>query len=625
MVSRWQLEMGAEVIDGGRVRFRVWAPVARAVEVELYPWPEGIVRHRMVPEGDGVWSATVEAPAGILYRYRLDEQWGYPDPYSRSQPEGVHGPSQVVDPGAFSWSDDAWRGLDPKSLVIYELHVGAYTPAGTFDAISEHVDALRDLGVTALELMPVAEFPGLRNWGYDAAHLFAPCSAYGGPEGLRRLVDAAHARGLGVILDAVYNHRAPDGDYLPAFSPDYYTDRYSTPWGHAVNFDGPNSRWVRRHYIDNALYWLHEFHIDGLRLDATHEMHDTSGKHILQELADAVHGAQDGRRFLLIAEDDRRDPRLVLPPSAAGHGLDALWIDDLHHSVYVLITGDRGHYHDSYEGTADELARLLSAGALYSTTQGDQAASLASIEPWRLVNCLEDHDQVGNDPQGRRLWQQFGLEACKAAYALLLLMPGTPLLFMGDEFAASTPFLYFTDLRPSLVEGAQAGRSQEFREFWVSSRSVRSVADAQVEETFQRARLQWDERDQPPHDGVLRLFGELLRLRREDPVLRMQSREHLRAKALSMKTLAIESRDERSDRRLLVVNFGEAIRIDAGGLDSNIAWHAVLSTAEERFAGPGGALDALALRPGAAVELPARSAVLWESASEHQQRATDRL
>ena len=608
-VQPWQLEMGAQPVGGGRVRFRVWAPAASTVEVEIYPWPGGITRHHMDAEGDGVWSATVEADDGILYRYRLDGHWGFPDPYSRAQPEGAHGPSQVVDSGAFHWSDGVWRGLDPESLVLYEIHVGAYTPAGTFDAIIERLDALRDLGVGALELMPVAEFPGLRNLGYDAAAIFAPCSAYGGPDGLRRLVDAAHARGLGIVLDVVYNHRAADGDYLPAFSEDYYTDRYQTPWGHAVNFDGPNSAWVRRYYLDNARYWLHEFHIDGLRLDATHQMHDVSAKHILRELAEVAHEVQPERRFLLMAEDDRRDPRLVQPPTEGGHGLDALWVDDLHHSVFVLITGDRGRYHDSYEGSAGELARLLNTGALFSTTLGDQAASLAGIAPWRLINCLENHDQAGNDAQGRRLWRQLGLEACKAAYALLLLVPGTPLLFMGDEFAASTPFLYFTDLRPQLVEDAKAGRSQEFRQFWQQSGPhTARVADAQVEETFRRSRLDWDERMRPQHDAVLRLFRELLRLRREDAVLRTQRRDHLRASALADGALAVERWNGDGERRLLLVNFGAAARVGYGS-DS---WRALLSTAEARYAGPGVELDSLRLSPSNAIELPAGCAVLYE-------------
>jgi maltooligosyltrehalose trehalohydrolase len=603
----WHLDFGANVIGDGHVRFRVWAPLARSVEVELYPSHGEIVRHAMSPEGDGVWSAEVDTQADALYRYRLDEHWGYPDPYSRSQPEGVHGPSQVVDPVAFRWSDGSWRGLDPESLVIYELHVGAYTPTGTFDALIEQLDALRELGVTALELMPVCEFPGARNWGYDAAHLFAPASAYGGPEALRRLVDAAHARGLGVVLDVVYNHRAADGDYLPVYSLDYYTDRYQTPWGDAVNFDGLNSARVRRYYIDNALSWLHEFHIDGLRLDATHEMHDASLKHILQELADAVRSAQPDRRFLLIAEDDRRDIRLLLPASAGGQGLDALWVDDPHHELFVMITGDRGRYHDSYQGRADELARLVSSGALFSATPDDQPGALAALEPWRLIWCLEDHDQAGNDAEGQRLSQQFGLELYKAAYALLLFAPETPLLFMGDEFAASTPFLYFTDLRQSLVAAAEAGRERDVRQFW---KGKQPAFDPQDEQTFLRSKLDLAERARAPHDGVLRLFRELLRLRREDPVLRARSGERLRAWPLGEKALAVERWNDDGERRLLVANFGTQLRVEAGQLSEH-EWRPQLSTAEQRFSGPGVDLASLPARPGGVIELPAQCAVLY--------------
>lgn len=586
-MSGWRLDFGANVIDARRVRFRVWAPLARSVEVELYPAHGEIVRQAMSLEGDGVWSATVEAQAGALYRYRLDAHWGYPDPYSRSQPEGVHGPSQVVDPSAFGgWTDDAWRGLDVESLVIYELHVGAYTPAGTFDALIEQLDALRELGVSAVELMPVCEFPGGRNWGYDAAHLFAPASAYGGPEALRRLVDAAHARGLGVVLDTVYNHRAADGGYLPVYSEDYYTDRYETPWGHAVNFDGPNCDRVRRYYIDNALSWLHEFHIDGLRLDATHEMHDASPKHILQELADAVHSAQPGRRFLLIAEDDRRDTRLVLPSRAGGHGLDALWIDDPHHELFVLITGDRGRYHDSYQGTADELARLVNSGALFSAAPEDQPDALAAVEPWRLVWCLENHDQVGHESDGRRLSEQWGLEAYKAAYALLLFVPETPMFFMGDEFAAAAPFEYFTDLRTA------------------------PLRPAQDEATFLRSKVDLGQQARPPNDGVLRLFRELLRLRRDDPVLRARSRERLRAWPLSGKAIAVERWNDAGERRLLVANFGAQLRIEGGQLGAH-EWRPQLSTAEQRFAGPSVDLASPAAQPGGVIELPAQCAVLY--------------
>ncbi len=622
--SGWQLDMGAQVIEGGRVRFRVWAPAARTVEVEVYPPPEGIVRYRLDPEEDGVWCAVVDAPVGTLYRYRVDRQWGYPDPYSRSQPEGVHGPSQVVDPAAFRWTDDAWRGLEPESLVICECHVGAYTPQGTFDGLIGQLDALRSLGVTALELMPVVEFAGRRNWGYDGVDLFAPSSVYGGPEGLRRLVDAAHARGLGIILDVVYNHLGPEGNYLTFFSPDYLTDRYRTPWGDAVNFDGEHCRWVRHLFVQNALCWLHEFHIDGLRLDAAHTMHDRGPLHIVQELAEAVHErGPAGRRALLMAEDERNDLRIVLPHDAGGYGLDALWVDDFHHSVHVLLTGEYDGYLGSYEGTAEEIARLLRVGFLYQTPPkdpGEEPAGVAPVVPaYQLVYCLQNHDQVGNRPFGRRLSQLIDLERYKAACALLLLVPCTPLMFMGDEFAASTPFLYFIDHEPELARNLLAGRRAEFKDFWASrAPEWRHDADPQAEETFLQSRLDLSERGKPPHDGVYRLWRELLRLRREDPVLSKQDRWQLLAEAPGPALVGVERWDEAAERRLLLVNFGAEALFDIGeqswlGESAQVAWQPLLATAEERFSGPGADLNALRLRPGAPIELPPGCAALWRA------------
>lgn len=621
--SPWQLEMGAQVIEGERVRFRVWAPTARAVEVELYPWPEGIVRHRMEHEGDSVWSAVVEAPAGILYRYRLDEEWGYPDPCSRSQPEGVHGPSQVIAPQAFRWTDDAWPGLDPQTLVIYELHVGTYTHEGTFDALTGQLDALRSLGVTALELMPVMEFPGRRNWGYDAAHLFAPASVYGGPEALRRLVDAAHARGLGIILDVVYNHLGPEGNYLRAYSPDYFTDRYQTPWGDAVNFDGRNSAWVRRYFVDNALYWLHEYHIDGLRLDATHRMYDGGPKHILQELSEAIHerGLPD-RRLLLMAEDERNDLRLVQPCEAGGRGLDALWIDDFHHSVHVLLTAEDRGYLQAYQGTAEEIARLLRVGFLYQSPpreRGEKPAGVAPMVPaYKLIYCLQNHDQVGNRPLGRRLAHLIDLEHLKAAVALLLLTPCTPLMFMGSEFASTTPFFYFTDHQGELGKQVTAGRFAEFKDFWASLDPQRfPMPDPQAEATFLQSKLDLSEREKPPHDAVYRLYRELLHLRHRDTVFMKQDRWRLLAEAVGRAMVAVERWDEQGNRRLLVLNLGDRNeRFDLGGQSwlgsaAGVAWQPLLSTAEERFAGPGVDLSALELLPGAPVTLPPGCAVLW--------------
>jgi maltooligosyltrehalose trehalohydrolase len=612
--------MGAQVIGGGRVRFRVWAPAARSIEVELYPPPEGIVRYPMAPEDGGFWSAEVEAAAGTLYRYHLNE-WGYPDPYSGSQPEGVHGPSQVVDPSAFAWTDAAWRGLDPDTLVTYECHVGVYTPEGTFDALIPHLARLRSLGVTALELMPVAEFPGRRNWGYDGVNLFAPCSVYGGPEGLRRLVDAAHAAGLGVILDVVYNHLGPDGNYLRTYSPDYFTDRYQTPWGDAINFDGQNSRVVRRLFIDNALHWLHEYHIDGLRLDATHTIYDSGEKHILRELVEAVreHGPGE-RRALIVAEDERNETRLILPREEGGFGLDALWVDDFHHSVHVLLTGEEEGYLGSYEGTAEEIARLLRVGFLYQSPPKEPGEPPVGVAPalpaHRLVYSLQNHDQVGNRPFGRRLTDLIDLERYKAALALLLLSPCTPLLFMGDEFAASAPFYYFTDHNHELGAQVLVGRIAEFKDFW-SSRTPEPapVPNPQDEEAFASSRLDLGERTQPPHDGVYRLTRELLRLRREDPVLRVQDRWRLLAAAPAPDLVGVERWDEEGNRRLLLVNFGQETAFDIGaqawlGEAASLRWRPLLSTNGQRFAGHGVSLEALTLRPDAAIALPGRCATL---------------
>jgi maltooligosyltrehalose trehalohydrolase len=622
MSHGWQLEMGARVLDGGRVRFCVWAPVAERVEVELYPWPDGNVLYSMTRDGNGIWSAELDSGPGALYRYRVDGEWSYPDPCSRSQPEGVHGPSQVVDP-SFPWTDRDWIGVDRETLAVYELHVGTYTQEGTFDALIGQLDELRDLGITAIELMPVAEFPGRRNWGYDGVDLYAPGSVYGGPEGLRRLVDATHARGLGVILDVVYNHFGPDGNYLGSFSPHYFTDRYKTPWGDAVNFDGDESAFVRRFFIDNALYWLHEFHIDGLRIDATHRMYDEGPRHVLQELAETVaeHGPAE-RSSLLVAEDERNELRIILPRAEGGYGFDCLWVDDFHHSVHVLLTNEDRGYLKGYEGTADEIARLLRVGFLYFTPPdaGDQPAGVAPALPARqLVYFMQNHDQIGNRPFGRRLAQTVDLESAKAAIALELLSPCTPLIFMGSEFGSTKPFLYFTDHDGDLGRRVSEGRANEFRELWHDEDGEsREPPDPQDEETFRRCILDLSEREQPLHREMYALHRELLRLRRSDPVLCVQDRWRLLAESPAPGVVAFERWDDDGRRRLVAVNFGEAfeLSLDAQawlGDARALSWQAVLSTAEQRFAGPGCDLGGLALRPGAAVNFPARSAVLWQA------------
>lgn len=620
--SIWHLDMGASVLEGGWTRFRVWAPEIERVEVELYLWPEGLARHPMGRDNDGFWTSEVEAAAGTLYRYRLNDQYSYPDPYSRSQPEGAHGPSQVVDPAAFRWTDGGWAGVDPETLAIYELHVGTYTPEGTFDSLIRHLDALRDLGITAIELLPVAEFSGQRNWGYDGVDLFAPSSVYGGPDALRRLVDAAHARGLGVILDVVYNHLGPDGNYLSYYSPHYFTSRYETPWGEALNFDGEGSQYVRRFFVDNAVYWLREFHIDGLRLDATHQIYDESPNHVLREIADAAHERGiPGRRVLVTAEDERNLLRIILPREEGGYGLDGLWVDDFHHSVHVLLTEEERGFLKAYEGTAEEIARLLRVGFLYNEPPegpGEAPAGVAPLVPaHHLIYCLQNHDQVGNRPFGRRLLHLVDLEPFKAAVVLLLLSPCTPLIFMGSEFASSKPFYYFTDHQGDLGKAVTEGRFAEFEDFWASRDQKRfPIPDPQSEETFLQSKLDLGERHKPRHEGVYFLYHDLLWMRRKDPVFRRQDRWRTLAEAPSPGVVAIERWVEDGERRLVAVNFGHAASLDLAaqawlGEAADTRWRALLCTADERYAGPGCDLHALHIEPRGAVELPPRAAVAW--------------
>ncbi|MCH7580660.1 MAG: malto-oligosyltrehalose trehalohydrolase [Chloroflexi bacterium] len=589
--------LGAHLSDATHIRLRVWAPQAAKLEVETYPAPDSLLRHEMVKGEEGLWSADLEGQPGLLYRYRLDEEWGYPDPYSRSQPEGVHGPSQVVDPSAFAWTDDGWQGLDRDALVIYELHVGAYTAAGTFDALIPELASLTDLGVSAIELMPVNEFPGRRNWGYDGVSLFAPSNVYGGPEGLRRLVDAAHQQGLGVILDVVYNHFGPDGNYLAKYSDSYFTNRYQTPWGDALNFDGEGSEWTRRLVIDSALMWFDEYHIDGLRLDATQEIYDSSKPHLLRELGETTKKRWPSkRRPILIAEHENNQLRIVTPRESDGYGLDGLWLDDFHHSAHVLLTGERNGYLGRFRGTTEEVGSILGAGALY---EQDQARVLP---PERFLFCLQNHDQVGNRPQGERLGHLIDLELYKAAYTLLLLSPYIPLIFMGDEFAASSPFLFFTDHKPELAEQIRASRQDEFAGVWPGV----EIVDPQAEEAFVRSHIDLSERERPPHNGVWRLFRELLGMRGE-----IASAAGLEVVSLADQVIGM-ARGEGDAKVAVVANFGDEARVKISALaGASSSLRATLCTADAQFSGPG--VDLAELSPGGdgLTVLPARAAVVW--------------
>ncbi|HEY2065021.1 MAG TPA: malto-oligosyltrehalose trehalohydrolase [Gemmatimonadaceae bacterium] len=522
----WRLGRGATLERAAsRTTFSVWAPHAHEVTLHVASGraagdhrmsrSEGAARDELTVTVDGV-------TAGDRYGYRIDGRPPIPDPVSRSQPDGVHGLSEVVDPGAFRWRDDGWRGVSLADMVIYELHVGTFTPEGTFDAAAARLPELRALGVTAVELMPVAEFPGRRNWGYDGVALYAPHHAYGGPEGLRRFVDMAHGVGLGVILDVVYNHLGPEGNYLDQYGP-YHTDVYRTPWGRAVNYDGRGSDQVRRWAHDNALHWITEYHIDALRLDAVHGIFDFGALAFLEELSDQVHelGRRLGRKVQLLAESDLNDPRLVRPPVQGGFGIDAQWADDFHHTLHAALTGERHGYYQDFAGIAtiaDVLREPFFYARRYSSFRGrTHGRSSAGVPRQRFIVSAQNHDQVGNRAFGERLSTLVPRDRLRFAAAVLLLSPYVPLLFMGEEYGEKAPFQYFIEHGDeALVDAVREGRKNEFAEIG----RLASAIDPQAAETFDRSKLDWAKRDEEEGRQLLRLYGDLLALRREEPALR---------------------------------------------------------------------------------------------------------
>ena len=500
-------------------RFGVWAPGAGTVEVDL----DGGQRLPLSPVAGGWHQADVAAAGpGTDYRFVVDGGEPVADPRSPWQPAGVHGPSRVVDHGAFAWTDGRWRGIHLPSALIYELHVGTFTPEGTFDGVAGHLDHLVDLGVDAVELLPVNEFPGRRGWGYDGVDLYAPHHAYGGPDGLKRLVDACHARGLAVVMDVVYNHLGPAGNHLARFGP-YFTDRYSTPWGPAVNLDGAGSDEVRAFFVDNAVMWLRDYHVDGLRIDAVHGFVDTSAMHLLEEMAIRIEhlAASLGRSLFLVAESDLNDPRVVRQRDAGGYGVDAQWSDDFHHALHTVLTGESDGYYADF-GTLGQLATALERAFVYAGEHSPHrnrrhGRSTAGLAGHRFLGYLQNHDQVGNRAAGERSSALMSPGRLKVGAALVLTAPFVPLLFQGEEWGASTPFQYFTDHEdPELGQAVRDGRRREFASFgW----DPENVPDPQDPATFERSKLDWSELGRDAHAELLDWHRRLVRLRRATPSL----------------------------------------------------------------------------------------------------------
>jgi maltooligosyltrehalose trehalohydrolase len=565
----------------------VWAPRARRVEVLI----GGTRWFELEAEGDGYFSRLVcGAGAHTLYQFRLDGRDRLcPDPASRYQPMGPHGPSQVVDPSIFRWTDDKWRGLRIEGQILYEMHIGTFTHAGTWKAAENHLSQLADLGVTCLEIMPVAAFPGRFGWGYDGVDLFAPTQLYGTPDDFRHFVDRAHGLCLGVILDAVYNHLGPDGNYLHDFSDRYFSDRYRNEWGDALNFDGSGSSGVRQFILSNVRYWIEEFHLDGFRLDATQQILDSSRVHIVTEIAAEARRSARPRNVVVIAENESQSAELVRT------SVDAIWNDDFHHTAHVAVTGRSEAYYSDYLGTPQEFISALKWGFLYQGQRYEwqhkrRGTPATDLKPASFVTFIQNHDQIANSAAGSRLDKLTSAALLRAITALMLLGPGTPLLFQGQEFGASTPFRYFADHYPELAALVQAGRLAFLRQFPSIAESAVALAVPGDEQTFESSKLDHSERERNPQ--ILALHRDLIRLRRKDPVFNAQRSDWMHGAVVGRAAFVLRFFADRLGDRLIAVNLGhdlaltpipEPLLAEPAGTE----WHAIWSSESPDYGGCG--------------------------------------
>ena len=593
-----QAALGATYLGDQRCCFNVWAPLVDRLDVHITSPQDRTVA--LKPNAQGYHQALVEGvEPGAMYYYVLDGTQERPDPASQFQTMGVHGPSTVVN-HAFDWQDQSWFGLPLQQYVIYELHVGTFTPEGTFEAVLAHLDDLKSLGITAVEIMPVAQFPGGRNWGYDGVYPFAVQDSYGGPAGLKRLVNACHLKGLAVVLDVVYNHLGPEGNYMRDFAP-YFTEWYRTPWGAALNFDGPDSDHVKRFFIENALYWITEFHMDALRLDAVHAILDHSAEHFLEQLSEAVQARAEtlNRRAFLIAESSDNDRRLITPREMGGYGMDAQWSDDFHHCVHALLTGEQDGYYQDY-GSVKQLAEAIKAGFVYSGVYSRyrrrrHGSPSGDLPGQRFVVCIQNHDQVGNRMRGERLSTLVSFEHLKLAAGLLLLTPNIPLLFMGEEYGETAPFQYFmSHTDADLVEAVRAGRRKEFASFgWQEE-----PPDPQDEATFEVCKLDLSLRDHGQHQVLLAFYRELLRLRHQLPALAELRKDRLETQSFETSKSLYVRRWSDTEEVAFVFNFSDAPATLTVPLSPG-HWSTLLDAADDRWSGKGSSIPAAMTSDGA--------------------------
>jgi maltooligosyltrehalose trehalohydrolase len=607
------MNIGAIYKGNNICRFRIWSPDAKDLTVKILHPSENILQLEK-QQGDYWIGEFDNIKPGTRYKYRINKGFDRPDPASNYQPFDVHSESEIIDHTSFEWTDSKYKPVPLEDYIIYEMHIGTFTQEGTFEAAIEKIKHIKDLGITSVEIMPVAQFPGERNWGYDGVHLFAPQNSYGGPDGLKKLVNALHKNGLSVILDVVYNHFGPEGNYLQQYAP-YFTNKYQTPWGNAINFDGEYSNHVRNYFIQNALYWLDVFHFDALRLDAIDKIYDTGARHFLQELAENVkdYNQRTGQSKLLIAESDLNDDKIIRPLDQYGFGLDAQWSDDFHHSLHSLITGERDGYYSDF-GTVEHMVKSISKGFVYdwkysAFRKRKHGSDISKRDLKQFVVCMQNHDQIGNRGLGERLSTLISFENYKLSSAALILSPYIPLLFMGQEFYETSPFLYFiSHSDPELIKAVQKGRREEFNMFKWSS----EVPDPFSEETFNNSKINWDFTSDGKSSAIFSFYKKLIEIRKTHPVFRENSWSGICTTKVKGCKVIMFHRQSQEKEFLSIMNFEpETITVLAEVPAGN--WNKILDTSDPQWNGPGTSTENKLAGQEQNITLKRESLILYES------------